>query len=170
MGLVFLHLLVPQGTGREPLPRGWKDLLLGISLEDAKNNLKANADFRYRGDPDVTFLLQPNTNLIETEGSYFFSRAALQFAGEKLFILTLDLRQDRIDYFSLFSAFSKKYGDPNRLDPKGAFWENGDTMFSLEKPLTVKYTDLKKLEELRSAARVQGTIQELTREQFLEQF
>jgi len=41
---------------------------------------------------------------------------------------------------------------------------------SVEKPLSVKYQDRRTLEELRQAARTTQTIQELTRERFLDQF
>lgn len=171
--LLFLLVtlrLVAQETQRQDLPRGWKEIVVGMSLEEAKKILEGNPDFRYRGDPDVSMLLQPNTNLIETEGSYFIRRAALQFREGKLYSLALDLNTDRIDYFSVFTALSSKYGDPDRLDPTGAFWQNEAILLSLEKPLTVKYQDRQVLEQLRQASGVKGTIQELTREQFLRQF
>jgi len=141
-----------------------------MSLDEVKEKLKQSPSFRYRGDPDVTFLLRPNTNLIEVEGNYFIRRGFFQFRENRLIILTLELYPERIDYFSVYTTLSKKYGEPTRLDPAGAFWIGEGVVMSVEKPLSVKYQDRRTLEELRQAARTTQTIQELTRERFLDQF
>lgn len=172
MRLRFVLLLVAclAHAQNQALPRGFQEYRLGMSLQEVKEALRRDANFRYRGDPDVTFLLRPNTNLIDVEGGFFIRRGFFQFREERLVILTLELHPQRLDYFSLFTTLSKKYGEPTRLDPSGAFWENEEVLLSLEKPLTVKYQDRQMMEELRQAARTEQTLQALTRERFMDQF
>lgn len=170
--LVFaVALLTTHGAGaQEPLPRGFQEFTLGQSLEEVKDLLGRSPSFRYRGEPDVTFLLRPNTHLIEVEGGFFIRRGLFQFREDRLIVITLELDPSRIDYFSVFTTLSEKYGPPDRLDPAGAFWQDEDVVVSVEKPLSVKYQDRRALEEIRRAVGVRQTIQALTREQFLRQF
>ncbi len=167
----FLMVIALSAAAQpQQLPLGFQEYRLGMSLQEVKETLRRDSNFRYRGDPDVTFLLRPNTNLIDVEGGFFIRRGYFQFREERLIILTLELQPQRLDYFSLFTTLSKKYGEPTRLDPSGAFWENEEVLLSLEKPLTVKYQDRRTMEELRQAARTEQTLQALTRERFLDQF
>lgn len=166
----LLVVAVSSAAQENPLPLGFVDYRLGMSLEEVKRLLQQDGNFRYRGDPDVTFLLRPNTHLIDAEGAFFIRRGFFQFREDRLIILTLELNPQRIDYFSVFTALRRKYGEPTRLDPQGAFWEGEEVVLSLERPLSVKYQDRRTMEQLRQAARTTQTIQALTRERFLEQF
>ena len=50
----------------EDLPRGYKNIELGMSLDETKNNLVKNSEFGYHGDRDVSLVPGTNKVLIET--------------------------------------------------------------------------------------------------------
>ena len=64
----------------QPLPLGFRTVTLGMGLDQVKAALKADPLFRYRGDPDVSFLPQTSQYLIECEGNSYLRRAYFQFA------------------------------------------------------------------------------------------
>ena len=49
-------------------------------------------------------------------------------------MILLVLDESLIDYFTLYTTFSEKYGPPNDLSPERAVWENGLVRVSLERP------------------------------------
>lgn len=123
------------------LPRSFRELSLGMSLDELKNALIADSLFRYRGDRDVSFLPIQEQTLIETTGLSFVRRAFFQLEEGKLFIMSFTLDPGLIDHYSVFTTFVEKYGEPNSLNPRQAVWENGESRISLERPLTLKYID-----------------------------
>lgn len=153
------------------LPNGYSSIELGMTVDEVKSELKKNSDFGYRGDKDVNLLPSTKQTIIETDSSKnpysFFSRSYFQFMNDRLFSITLELNQEKIDYFSVFSALSKKYGNPSTITPKIASWENTEILMSLEKPLTLKYVDNKVLKEINDKSNVQKTIEEKLTEEFL---
>jgi len=124
------------------------NIILGMEINDVKEELKENSYFNYRGDPDVSMLMTRNQQLIECSGFSFIEKAYFQFFEGKLFIITLVLNMERIDFYTMHTNFEEKYNKPIRIDPKGAYWENAEVNLYLEKPLTVKYMDRKVLEQL----------------------
>lgn len=152
------------------LPRGFEDLTLGLSLKDVKSRLEKSGSFLYRGDPEVTLLREPLTNLLESDGVNYVLRGAFQFRSDRLVALTMVLNTRLLDYFSFFTSFSKKYGNPVRLDPSKAEWEDGTTLLILEKPLTVKYLDKQDLKDRETASQTEKAHGAIARELFLEKF
>jgi len=152
------------------LPRGFDQLELGLSLEQVKELLKNSPYFSYRGDPDVSLLNRPLTNLIETEGNFYILRGAFQFYQEKLHSITLVMNPRMLDYFSFFTSFSKKYGLTKALDPSRAYWEDESTRLVLEKPLTIKYLDIKTLNSLTGETQTTEAQGKIAREKFIEKF
>ena len=76
-GFVFLNA--------ESLPHGYKNIMLGMSLEETKDNLVKDPDFGYHGDRDVSLVPNSSKTLIETDaerglGSNFLTRCWFQFA------------------------------------------------------------------------------------------
>ena len=124
-----------------PAPSSFRAIGLGMTVDEVKEALRKDALYRYRGDPDVSFLPLSSETLIECEGSSYLGRAYFQFAGGKLYVLILVLDQRKLDHYSLFTAFTAKYGEPVSFNPTEAVWQSGTVRFSLERPLTVKYID-----------------------------
>lgn len=131
----------PGAEEKSALPRKFREIELGMSLEMLKNSLLNDNLFYFRGDRDVSFLPAREQTLIETSGPSFIRRAFFQLRDGELFIMAFTLNSTLVDHYSMFTNLSQKYGKPSYLDPKEAVWENEETRISLERPLTVKYID-----------------------------
>jgi hypothetical protein len=158
------------GSTAQSLPLGFRSITVGMGLDQVKQALKADPLFRYRGDPDVSFLPQTSQYLIECEGNSYLRRAYFQFADSRLFIMILVLDTQRLDFYSVFSALSSKYGQPESLSPQEVVWKSEPVRFSLERPLTVKYIDNRTFAALLSKGGAQKDLDQLSREKFIEQF
>jgi hypothetical protein len=174
-GLLALVLLSASVCGAQEQmqatpPRGFRGIELGMELEQVKQLLAADPLFDYRGDPDISFLPQPPQTLIETSGSSFIRRAYFQFDRERLYIMILSMDPDRLDYYTLYSTLSEKYGEPTGLDPTEAVWQFEQLRLSLERPLNVKYIDSVVFEDLKEEGQVQEDLWEISKDNFLEQF
>jgi len=167
----ILVLGVPMGAQTKvPLTSGFDTFKLGMPLEDLKKALKSSTFFVYDGDPDVTLLSRPNTSLIDVTGITFFSHGVFQFLDGTLYSITLEINPVQLDYFSMYTTLTKKYGDPIALDPSTARWENSQVRLTLERPLSVKYLDMPRFLALQKSGTAQQALQNLTREHFLENF
>lgn len=144
-GLLSFSLFAQDGaasdTAAEPLPSSYRGVSLGMTLDEVKDALLADAIFGYRGERDVSFIPGGERQLIETSGPSFIRNAWFQFYDGKLYNMSFAIDSARIDYFSLFSSLSEKYGEPQELSPAAAVWTSDAVRLSLERPLTVKYID-----------------------------
>ena len=154
----------------EELSRGFNNILLGMNMEDVKEELKEDPNFNFRGDPDVSMMRTPNTSLIETRGYYYVDRASFQFINDSLYTITIILDPNRIGHYAMFTTLTNTYGEPDTLSPEKSRWENDEVIISLERPLRVKYMAKKVLERLKREQRKKKSMETLTRERFLEQF
>lgn len=160
----------PETTAPAEIPRGFREITLGMELDTVKELLQEDPLFAYRGDPDVSMLPQPQQTLIECAGTSYIRRAYFQFHERRLYIMTLSLNPDRLDYYTMYSTLSGKYGSPDRLDPGSAVWELPELRLSLERPLNVKYIDVEVFSRLQEESRAGEDLRELAKERFLEQF
>ena len=175
--LLILFFLLIQGicanillAQNETLPRTYRELSLGMDLDSLKEALTNDELFRYRGDRDVSFLPATNQNLVETTGFSFIRRAFFQVRSNQVFVMAFMLNTTLIDYFSVFTTFVNKYGEPNFLDPRQAVWENEQTRISIERPLTIKYIDMNIFNELINESRANASREVRLREDFLSEF
>jgi len=139
--LIFLFAFSSGLAAQEPLPRQFRDLSLGMSLDDLKEGLIRDSLFNFRGDRDVSFLPVREQSLVETTGATFIKRAFFQLRDGKVFIMAFSLNTQIIDHYSIFMQFQEKYGQPAYLDPQVAIWETEEIRIAIERPLTVKYID-----------------------------
>lgn len=160
----------PEAGDGEALSRGFSTIELGLTLEMARQRLEGDPNFAYRGEPDVSLLASPNRTLLEVPGANFVDRALLQFRDESLFSLSLEINTSRLDYFTMYRTLSDSFGEPSSLSPARAVWEDEQTRISLERPLTVRYLDRDVFESIREAGQAQESLEELSRDRFLEQF
>jgi hypothetical protein len=168
ISIFFLFVLLPLFA--QTLPMGYKDIQLGQTFEQVREILEKDSAFGFRGDRDVSLLPTEERVLIETSGSAFFERCWFQFYEDKLYSIVLNIDTDRMDYFSMFKTFSQKYGDPNSLNPSKSEWKNDSVILSLEKPLTVKYLDVKVFNELQDISEKATSAEDYLRKRFLESF
>ena len=159
-----------ENTEKAALPRQFRELALGMGLDELKNALSKDTYFNFRGDRDVSLLPSGEQSLVETTGSLFIRRAFFQFRDSELFIMAFTMDTNQMDHYSVFSAFVNKYGQPGYLDPKESVWENEDTRIAIERPLTVKYIDKRVFNDIISESAVieSGYVQ--LRQDFLDEF
>jgi hypothetical protein len=152
------------------LPRQFREIFLGMDLEDLKNALIGDSYFNFRGDRDVSFLPVRNQSLVETTGSLFIRRAFFQLREGEVFIMSFSLNTAIIDHYSVFMQFTDKYGHPSYLDPQIAIWETEDTRIAIERPLTVKYIDKIVFNDIISESGLIESGQVRMRQDFLNEF
>ena len=154
----------------QPIPRQFRELSLGMSLDDLKSALAKDGLFRFRGDRDVSFLPIRETTLVETTGLSYIRRAYFQLSDKTVFIMSFSLDTRVMDHYSVFTTFVKKYGQPISLSPSEAVWESDDTRVSIERPLTVKYIDKTVFDRLKEESKTEEKWELLLREEFLGDF
>jgi len=152
------------------LPGGFRGINLGMDIDQVKKALVADPLFGYRGDPDVSMLPQSHDYLIECAGPSYIQRAYFQFANKRLLTMILMLDTEKLDYFSLYTALTGKYGQPASLSPQEAVWQSTSVRLSLERPLTVKYIDQATFANLIGKAGAPTDLEGLSKEKFIEQF
>lgn len=174
LSTALLFSLLPLNLFAQSIPHGYKDVTLGMSLQETKNALLKDSDFGYHGDRDVSLIPNTQQTLIETDseyglGSNFLQHCYFQFAEDKLYIITININPDRMDYYSIFTTLCEKYGQPDALNPQMATWQNDDVTMTLEKPLTLKYVDNNIFNSVKTSSNVPLSGTEMTREQFLDE-
>jgi hypothetical protein len=157
-------------TEENSLPRAFRKLSLGMSLDELKTALAADGLFTFRGDRDVSFLPVKEENLVETTGLSFIRRAFFQFRDGMVFIMAFSLDPVKIDHYTVFTTLRAKYGDPNELSPSEAVWTNGETRVSVERPLMVKYIDLQVFNRIVGDAKAEEATEVFRRREFLDDF
>ncbi|MDR2553100.1 MAG: hypothetical protein LBD31_08055 [Treponema sp.] len=155
--------------GSEELPRSFRQLSLGMGLDELKTALAADGLFAFRGDPDVSFLPVKEENLVETAGLSFIRRAFFQLREGKVFIMAFAMDPGRIDHYSVFTSLVKRYGEPLSLNPREVVWENEKTRISLERPLTVKYIDMEVFKAIMGEAKAEESLELIRRRGFLDE-
>jgi hypothetical protein len=160
-----------EGEGEQkPLPRQFRQINLGMGLDDLKEALKNDKLFNFRGDRDVSFLPAREESLVETTGSSFVRRAFFQLRDGNLFIMSFTLDTGLMDHYSMFTNLVDKYGQPTFLDPKEALWETEETLIILERPLTIKYIDKKVFTDIISESSLIQSRRVKERQEFLDEF
>lgn len=153
---------------KEPYPVAYRDISLGMPIEEVKKMLLADSLYGYRGERDVSLLPTQNRVLIESEGLSFLNRSWFQFYQDKLYTMTFKLDSDRVDFYSVFKTLQDKYGEPTSLDPEKIVWKDEKVTLSLERPLVIKFIDTQVFAEIQNTSKVNKSTEELTRKGFLE--
>ena len=154
----------------EEPPRQFRELALGMALEDLKTALVNDNLFAFRGDRDVSWLPIREETLVETAGISFIRRAYFQLADGEVYIMSFTLDPRFMDHYSVFTAFVRRYGEPQSLSPGESVWENGETRVAIERPLTIKYIDRSVFNRLVEDSRINESREMLRREEFLADF
>ena len=160
--------LAPENP--EEVPRSFRELFLGMELEELKQALLEDDIFTFRGDRDVSFLPVHEETIVETTGLTFIRRALFQLQGEIVYIMSFALNARLVDHYSVYTSLVRRYGEPASLNPHEAVWESDETRLSLERPLTVKYLDKTVFDNLLEESRIRENQGLILREEFLRGF
>ena len=151
-----------------PLPDGYLNIHLGMTFAAVKSALLAYPVFGFRGDRDVSILPGFDRLLIETEGDGYLDKCWFQFYDNKLYTISININTQEMDYYSVFRTLCRKYGSPISFSPEKAVWEDPDVIMSLEKPLCIKYSDVKVLDAIEGRSFVEQSTAEKLRQDFLD--
>ena len=151
----------------EALPRQFRELGLGMGLDDLKEALIQDELFTFRGDRDVSFLPILEQTLVESTGFSFIRRAFFQLVEGSVFVMSFTLDTRLLDHYSVYTSLVRRYGEPQSINPQEAIWESDTTRLSIERPLTLKYLDRQVFDNLIDESRTQDSRQILMREEFL---
>jgi hypothetical protein len=152
------------------IPAGIGNMELGMEFQTAFNTLQSEPLFAFRGNPDVSLRPVDRQPLIQTPGRGFISSGIFQFRDDILYSITLQLDEDKIDYFTMYNDLSEKYGDPEYLDPAQAWWQSGSTRLIIEKPLAVKYLDMDVFTSILEEGAAAESLADYSLELFLNNF
>lgn len=159
-----------KAADKAGLPAEYRGIKLGMDMNSVKESLKKDAVFGYRGERDISMNLTANRSLIESEGISFIKRSWFQFYKDNLYTMILKLNTDIIDYYSVYSVFCEKYGEPASINPERAVWEDEHTRVVIERPLIVKYIDMTVFNELVSQSAETKDVVTANRQSFLDDF
>ena len=175
--LLFVCIVLParvwpqeQEQDEKTLPRQFRQIVLGMSLDDLKSVLQDDDLFSFRGDRDVSFIPAREESLVETTGPSFVKRAFFQLRDGTLFIMAYTLNTEMMDHYSMFMELTGKYGQPSFLDPKEAVWETDETRIALERPLTIKYIDKIVFDDIINESTLIQSRRVQQRQEFLNEF
>ena len=149
------------------IPDGYRSIRLGMTLEEAKENLQKDYIFNYRGERDVSLLTGKNQTIIETSGDTWLENCWFQFYNNELYSIIINFNPTYFDYNSIYNTLNDSYGIHTEMDPKHVIWEDSDITMSLERPISVKYLDNKIFEEIRELSMIEETVIEETRDSLL---
>jgi hypothetical protein len=172
-GFFFLFPVMAQTqdvSSTAALPRRFRTLALGMSMDALKENLLKDDLFNFRGDRDVSFLPAREQSLVETTGSSFIKRAFFQLRDGAVFIMAFSLNTEIMDHYSVFTQLVERYGEPSYLDPREAVWETDNTRIAIERPLTVKYIDKTVFNDILNESGLIESGQVRRRQEFLNEF
>ena len=129
---------------KSDLSNGYKEIKLGMSMDEVKKKIKYSAEFAPERIEAVQTRMQPDVKTLTAEGvnpqngliklGYFFFDD-----DDKLAAITIKINESKISYYSILKRFTEKYGNPDEFEPARATWANDETRIILEKPCELKY-------------------------------
>ncbi|MGL1891737.1 MAG: hypothetical protein OCD02_08920 [Spirochaetaceae bacterium] len=168
---LFITLFITfSQENNQSLSNGFRNIQLGLNIDEAKEAIESDGYFDYRGDPDVSMLLSEEKSIIESRGNYYIKNGYFQFYKDTLYTITLILDTNDIDYYTMFTTLSDKYGKYDSLSPSKVVWESDSVRLTLEKPLTVKYVGLGIYNDIVNDDITKEAIQEKLRKDFISEF
>ncbi|MCG8451765.1 MAG: hypothetical protein MI717_01130 [Spirochaetales bacterium] len=159
-----------DAPSKTTIPRDYRGIELGSKPEVVKEQLRLDGWFYYRGEADVTLLEGTQASLIDAEGTLFLTRGLFQFEENGLSTIVLELNPETVDWYTVFTTLSERYGEPTEMNPQRAWWEDEQTRVAIERPLTVKYLDLNVYASSQEKTSNRQAWREKAREEFLNEF
>ncbi len=121
------------------LPETYLGLQLGLTEAEIDQLLLTNDYFFYTGEPQVSFRAPDQEYVFDVVGRGYVDRALFQFKDMVLVSMDFYFNQTEIDYYSLHTTFSTKYGDPDIVHPQYMIWENENVRIRIGKEIRIQY-------------------------------
>ena len=145
--LAFPLAVFSEDSSKSALSNGYKEIKLGMSMDQVKKKIKYSAEFAPEHIEAVQTRMQPDAKTLTAEGvnpinglikiGYFFFDD-----DDKLSAITIKINESKISYYSILKRFTEKYGNPNEFEPSRAIWSDDETRIILEKPCELKYQSI----------------------------
>jgi hypothetical protein len=137
--LLFTIFVLAFPINCKDLSKGYKDILLGMSKTQVEDILKKDPDFKASKQEILTVRIEPDKEIISSEGNGYIKNGYFHFLNDKLFQIFLVLDEKKIGYYLLLKNNTDKFGKPQKLDPKSATWLDNEVSIVIEKSCTIKY-------------------------------
>ncbi len=121
------------------LPLGFLNLKIGTSRAEVNTMLIESPWFFYAGEPEVSFRSPDQEFVFDVPGLGFIDRALFQFKDFILVSIDMYFDETLIDYYSLHTTFTRKYGPPTEVHPRLMAWENSQIIIRVLKEGRVQY-------------------------------
>jgi len=162
--------MTEQVAGTSTSVTAFRGISLGMSLIQVREILKKDPYFNFTGGPDVYILPEKTQHLIECSGNAYIKRASFQFYDNKLYIMIIELQENKIDFYSLFTTLFHKYGKYESFSPRSVIWILQNTSLSLERPVVVKYIDMNVFNALKEQGKISKQAEQENLQKFLGEF
>lgn len=130
---------IEQVVADRVLPIGFLELQLGSGKDFINQALIESDYFLYNGEPEISFRSPDQEYVFDAAGRAFIDRALFQFENELLKGIDIYFNKSKIDYYSLHTTFTTKYGDPDLVHPRFMVWENARVLIRISKEIRIQY-------------------------------
>ena len=165
--IIIVIFFVSFLFGVENLSDGYKEIKLGMNKEVVRNILKKSRDFSMKKEELLTIRIQPDTEIISTEGLGFILLAYFHFHHDQLFQIFLKINENKIGYYFFLKKLSARFGAPSKFSPKKSIWENERVRIIIEKPCNLKYIYLPVWNGLVTSDLTSDSVLDSVREKFV---
>lgn len=172
ISLFFIFPIAAQEGEFQKVEGVYRNFSLSMTVEECISALEQDGYFRFQGLDQPSLLRESEEVLLDSPGQSYIHRGWFQFQSDKLVVITIQLNPERIDYYSLFSQLTSKYGSPDKIEPEKSIWINEESQIEMElsRPLQVKYRDKAFFDQLIEEGRSRESYEEILRDRFLEEF
>ena len=97
--IMFFLFIAYSFSCVEPLSDGYKDIKLGMTKTQVQSILEKSIEFNFKREEILSFRLEPDTEIISTEGFNYIISAYFHFNHDKLFQIILKLSESKTGYY-----------------------------------------------------------------------
>jgi hypothetical protein len=174
--ILFLSVFFPFSTldmhsidsAKENLSEGFGGIILGMNKDQVKKILENSKDFNMKKEEILSMRLEPDTDIISTEGAGFINFAYFHFYKEELYQIFFLINEEKIGYYYLLKRLTNRFGPPKNFSPKKALWSNSKVQIVIEKPCSIKYILLPAWNDIIKKDQTSDTVLEQQREKFVD--
>ena len=146
---------------------GFGAIPLGAPRATLERLVEESAQFIYE-QTEYSRLPNSDLQLIQVAGREYIAAAHFQLSGDAVVAIVLDLNEERIDHYTIYTHLVSKYGEPQQFGPRMARWESDGASLILERPLTIKYLDQTYFDRLLNISNELDSAQQSSRARFLD--
>ncbi len=148
-------------------PKGFGSIKLGADYSSVVELLTKSPNFRYR---KSSLSWNGDSSTIAADGRGFIKKGFFQFFENRLYSIIIVLDTNKMDYYTVFSQLSNRYGKFTTLSPSRVLWDTEFVSLSLEQPLTIRYLDKQLQQQFLEESSVEKSKEQIKREDFLDLF